>query len=492
MSRFVALCSLAVATLIVLAAPGAGLRAAAPAAPTAPLARALDPILDRPALASAFWGVEVKSLRSGRVLYARNASKNLKPASTMKLVTTAAALDALGAGARLRTTVETAGRLDASGRILGDVYLVGGGDPNLSGRFHDGRVTAVFEELADALQKAGVKRIEGRLVGHDGLFTGDRRGDDWAWDDLVWWYGAEVSALSFNDNCADLRVTAGERAGDPVILDRDPVSAHYRVVATATTSAAGTPPALVLRRASGTNIVEISGTFPIGQPAWTASVALEDPARYAATVFGEVLARKGIVVSGEVATSATPLPAERRTLAVHESEPLSAIVKVVNKVSQNLHAEMLLRLVGAHRRGDGSMEAAEEAVGDFLQRSGVERESWGLQDGSGLSRSDLLTPHGMVQLLTAMARHPAAEAFLDSLPVAGVDGTLANRMKDGAAHGRAQAKTGSIRNVNALGGYVTTRGGERLVFYAAVNHHVSSTDAVAALDALVTVLADQK
>ena len=158
----------------------------------------------------------MRSLRSGRVLYARDAEKNFKPASTLKLVTTAAALDAFGPDARLRTTVETAGRLDAYGRILGDVYLVGRGDPNLSGRFHAGRATAPLEELADALQKPpGVRRIEGRLVGHEGLFQGDRRGEDWAWGDLVWSYGAEVSALSFNDNAAQLSAARRRARGRP-------------------------------------------------------------------------------------------------------------------------------------------------------------------------------------------------------------------------------------------------------------------------------------
>ena len=170
----------------------------------------------------------------------------------MKLVTTAAVLDALGPDERLRTTVETAGRLDAFGRVLGDVYLVGRGDPNLSGRFSEGRITAAFEELADALRAAGVRRIEGRLVGHEGLFAGDRRGEDWAWEDLVWWYGAEVSALSFNDNCADLTVLRGRARGrSGARRARAPSRRYYRVVSTAVTSAAGTAPALVLTRAPG-------------------------------------------------------------------------------------------------------------------------------------------------------------------------------------------------------------------------------------------------
>src|SRR5512139_3156 len=183
------------------------------------LKRAIDPIVSRPDFAPAFWGIEVRSLSTGRTLYARNAEKAFRPASNMKLVTTAAALDAYGPDARLRTTVETAGRLDRLGRVLGDVYLVGRGDPDLSARFTPGRPTAVFEEMADALAAAGVRRVEGRLVGHEGAFTGDRRGSDWSWDDLAWGYGAEVSALSFADNLVEARLTPGERVGDPAVLD---------------------------------------------------------------------------------------------------------------------------------------------------------------------------------------------------------------------------------------------------------------------------------
>ena len=173
------------------------------------LGKAIDAIVSRPDFAPAFWGIEVRSLATGRTLYARNAEKAFRPASSMKLVTTAAALDAYGKDARIRTTVETAGRLDALGRILGDVYLVGRGDPNLGGRFTSGRPAAAFEEMADALVAAGIRRIEGRVIGHEGAFTGDRRGSDWTWEDLVWGYGAEVSALSYADNQVEVTVAPG-------------------------------------------------------------------------------------------------------------------------------------------------------------------------------------------------------------------------------------------------------------------------------------------
>jgi serine-type D-Ala-D-Ala carboxypeptidase/endopeptidase (penicillin-binding protein 4) len=476
----------AFACLVLLAASPAVARDPAPQA----LKRGIDRILDREVFAPAFWGVEVRDLRSGRVLYERNARKNFKPASTLKLVTTAAVLDAIAPDERLRTTVETAGRLDAFGRVLGDVYLVGRGDPNLSGRFTDGRRTAALEEMANALWSAGVRRVEGRLIGHEGLFTGERRGEDWSWQDLVWWYGAEVSALAFNDNCADLTVTAGERAGDPVRVGREPASAYYRVVSTATTSAAGTPPALTLSRAPGSNEVRLSGTYPIAAETWEGSAALEDPALYAATVFAEVLAARGIVVAGAVATSSQPLPAAVRVLASHESPPLLEILKAVNKTSQNLHAEMMLRLLGARRRGVGSADAGREAVAEFLRRVGVEPSAWAMQDGSGLSRSDVLTPHEMTSLLAAMDRHPRAAAFRETLPIAGRDGTLKNRMRGGAGDGRVVAKTGTLRQVNALAGYVTTRSGSRLAFVAVANHHTAAASAATgALDEIGTLLA---
>jgi serine-type D-Ala-D-Ala carboxypeptidase/endopeptidase (penicillin-binding protein 4) len=471
--------------LPLLAAP-AGARDLAPST----LRKPLDGIADRAAFAPASWGIEVRSLRTGKVLYGRNPQKNLRPASTLKLVTTAAALDAFGAEERLRTTVETAARLDGRGRLLGDVYLVGGGDPNLSGRFHQGRVTAAFEALADQLRAGGVRRIEGRLLGHEGLFAGERRGEDWGWGDLVWWYGAEVSALSFNDNCADLEVAPGEREGDPVVVDRVPVSDYYRVLSVATTGPRGAAPALTLQRDLGSNVIRLSGTLPHGAGAWTGSVALEDPARYAATVFKEVLEARGVLVLGEVSTSSAPLPAGRRVVASRDGEPLREVLKAVNKPSQNLHAEMLLRLLGARRKGAGTPEAGHEAVDDFLRRLGVVPQAWDLRDGSGLSRSNVLTAHEMVSLLAAMDRHPQAAAFRDSLPVAGVDGTLRNRLKGPPAEGRVLAKTGTLRHVNALAGYVTTRSGERLAFYAAVNNLTASpSHGVGALDDIARYLA---
>ncbi len=462
-----------------------GIAAAREPSPAA-VEKAVERALDRPAFATAYWAVEVRSLASGRVLYERNARKNMTPASTMKLLTTAAALDAFGPDARFRTTLDTAGRMDGLGRILGDVFLVGRGDPMLSRPGPDGR--SAFDVLADGLRASGVKRIEGRVVGHEGLFK-DRRGEDWEWSDLVWCYGAEVSALAWNDNCAGLVVSAGEHVGEPVVVERSPRSRYYTVDSSATTSPAGTESDLRLERDLGSNAIRLSGTHPSGGALEALNVALEDPARYAATVFVEMLEARGIKVAGDAATSSLPLPLGTRTLLAHDSPPLSEIIKPINKSSQNLYTEMLLRQLGAGRKAEGSVEAGREALGEFLKRLGVTGQGV-LQDGSGLSRTDMLAPHDLVSLLVAMDKHPHAAAFRDSLPIAGVDGTLETRMRGTAAERRVFAKTGTLRQSNALAGYLTTRSGSRLAFSIVVNHHTApGREATDAIDAALAALA---
>ncbi|HEX9186048.1 MAG TPA: D-alanyl-D-alanine carboxypeptidase/D-alanyl-D-alanine-endopeptidase [Vicinamibacteria bacterium] len=462
------------------------------------LAKAIDAILSRPEFAPALWGVEVRSLATGRTLYARNAEKAFRPASSMKLVTSAAALDAFGPEARIRTTVETAGRIDGFGRVLGDVFLVGRGDPNLSARFSPGRPTAAFEAMADALAAAGVRRIEGRLIGHEGAFTGDRRGSGWTWEDLAWGYGTEVSALSFSDNRADVALSPGERPGDPVLLDVMPdtgcLSITSAVVTAEATPAgeAGEGDGVTLVREPGSNDVRLDGRLPIGTT-WEDGLAVSDPARCAVRVFQQVLQAKGIRVSGGAATSSGPLPAGARVLAAHEGAAMAEMVRVVNKRSQNLHAEMLLRLLGLRAKGEGTADAGHEAVAAFLARLGVPDAGWGRTDGSGLARTNLLTPAGLVSLLTAMDRHPQAAAFRESFPIAGIDGTLEKRMRGTPAEGRVLGKTGTLNQASALAGYVTTVHGERLAFAILVNNHAGrGREGVEAIDAIATALAKSR
>jgi D-alanyl-D-alanine carboxypeptidase/D-alanyl-D-alanine-endopeptidase (penicillin-binding protein 4) len=470
-----------VAALAMLAAAGPGSRS--------PLAGGIDRIVEAPDFEPAFWGIEVRDLAGGQVLYERNAGKSMMPASVTKLFATAAALDAYGPGARFRTTLETAAPLDANGRLAGDLYLVGRGDPGLGEIGPDGREG--LDALTDALVAAGVRLVDGRVVGCDGAFAGERRGPAWEWGDLVWCYGAEVSGLSWNGSCADVIVSPGARPGDPATVLRRPVSSYYEVVSTAKTSAAREKSDLKLVRDLGSRRIEISGTTPAGAGAAVLSVALENPALFATTLFVERLTARGIPVTGGAAAAASSPPEATRVLAARESEPLARILEETNKPSDNGRAESLLRLVG-RAQGEGSLERGVEAVGDFLARLGVDTHAASLADGSGLAVTDLATPRQIVDLLAAMDRHRYAQVFRASLPVAGRDGTLERRMRGTRAEGRVVAKTGTRQHVNALAGYVDTASGRRLAFAILLNHHtLPSHEGNAAIDAICDLLARQ-
>lgn len=453
------------------------------------MARSIEALLARPELRRASVGVEVRRLRDGAVLFAHDPDRYVAPASSLKLVVSAAILDALGPDARIRTSLESSAAVDAQGSLAGDLFLVGRGDPDLDGRVSGGRATGVFEELADALKAAGVRRVEGRLIGHEGLFQGDRRGVDWGWEDLVWWYGAEVSALSFNDNCADLRVSPGRRVGDPVSVAISPATAYFSVTSTATTGPPAPKSDLVLERDLSSNAIRLGGSLGLGSLPEELNVALVDPARYAATVLAEVLASRGILVTGGVATTSDPLPAGGRVVAFHDSPPLPELLAIMNKPSRNLHAEMLLRLLGATAGGEGSAAAGIEAELQLIDRLGLDRQDFVLHDASGLSRLDLVTAHGLAGLLAAMARHPHARAFRDSLPVAGVDGSLRNRLKGTRAQGRLQAKTGWRRQTSSLAGYATAGGGDELAFAVLLGDHtLDSQEAGTLLDRIALAI----
>jgi D-alanyl-D-alanine carboxypeptidase/D-alanyl-D-alanine-endopeptidase (penicillin-binding protein 4) len=446
-------------------------------------ARQFDQTLAQAEYAVALWGIEVRSLTSGEVLFEYGASTNMQPASTLKLVTTAAALDAFGPQRRFATAVETAARVDERGRLLGDLYLVGGGDPGLSAR-HAPPV-GTLEALAETLFAAGIRRVEGRLIGHEGLFEASRRPEGWDWEDLVWGYGAEVSALSFHDNSVDLRASPGQGVGAPLVVVASPSTAYYQLTSSATTSPRGSKQELKLTRELGGNRIHLSGTFPRRSRAWKGSVALEDPARYAATVLREVLTRRGITVVGDVETSADPLPETRRVLARHEGPALAALLREVNKESMNLHAELLLRQLGLTRGPKGSAESGREAVDAFLAKLHVGSQHWAIRDGSGLSEANLVSAHGMVDLLVAMDRHPEAEVFRQSLAVSGVDGTLQYRLR--TVRRRILAKTGALAHVRGLVGYATREDGDRLAFAILLNHYTGQRG-TRAIDRLAATL----
>lgn len=483
---------------------------AAPAASFkhAPRKSALDKRIDRILGASdaqrGFWGIEVVQLASGKLLYDRDASHLFIPASNMKMFTTAAALEKLGADYVFRTTVESAAAPDADGRV-GNLSLVGRGDPNLGSRTfpytYRGPAQPAdkfLNDLADQVKARGVREVTGTLVADDSYFVWEPFAPNWAADDLEWGYGAPVTALAFNDNLLTLHLKPAAKAGDKASVRLDPVADYFEIRNALVTSAAGTEEKYSFERLPGSMQLDVWGQIPVDAEEDTDTVAIANPPQLVAELFRRALEARGIVVKGEIAVhhstrldAASPQkapasPEARVVLAKHDSPPLSEAIKVVNKESENLHAEMLLRTLGHVLNNQGSLAGGLEALNAFAtQEVGILPGETYFSDGSGLSREDLVAPHAAVKLVYFMAHSPHFQAYFDSLPVSGIDGTLAHRLFAGEVRGKIHAKTGSVEHVNTLSGYMDLPSGKRLVFSIMANNHPLANKAgQEALDAI--------
>jgi serine-type D-Ala-D-Ala carboxypeptidase/endopeptidase (penicillin-binding protein 4) len=447
-------------------------------------------------LARGFWGLEVSSLSTGKVLYARDADRLFTPASNTKLFTTAAALALIGPDYSFHTTVETNGTLDTHGRLTGDLVLVGRGDPNLSGRelpyaLHTQRndhPIRVLEQLADTLAQKGVKYVDGDIIADDSYFAFERYGEGWSQDDLVWADGAPVSALTINDNVIFVNILPADRAGDRAFVSITPFADYYRIDNRIITTPAGTGRKIFINREPGATVLTLWGNMPLDDAGANEALAIEDPAEFAAGLFRQLLEVRGIAVYGRQKTRHTELSSlstltvtasaaarggdeplrqlqnQPLVLASYQSKPLIEDVRVINKVSQNLHAEILLRLLGRERGTAGTVEGGLEVLRGFLNQAGIPGDQYAFYDGSGLSRQNLVTPHTVVQLLLYADSQPWGQSFRDTLPLAGTDGSLSDRFKSGDVQGRVHAKTGSLGGVKTLSGYATTNRGERIAF----------------------------
>jgi D-alanyl-D-alanine carboxypeptidase/D-alanyl-D-alanine-endopeptidase (penicillin-binding protein 4) len=443
--------------------------------------------------------VLVEDARTGAVLYERNARRHFVPASNLKLVVTASALDALGPDYVWRTSLHAGGAVREDGTLDGDLVLYGRGDPNLSGRFSSGGPTAVLEALADSLRARGVRRVAGGVVADESWFEGEHTRPDWEAYDLLWWYAAPVSALSFNDNSIDFTIRPGAPGSPPRITGSPPSSFwSLRNEARTVTRLDSASVPLDFTREPGTNRVTAYGEIAADAPQDTESFAVVNPAGWAGTVFREALEASGIeVVRDSVVVVSdpglSPVPADGAALVEHVSVPLSRVIATVNQRSQNLHAELLLKTLGRETRGTGSFEGGLAAEREFLRAIGVAEDAVHVRDASGLSSGNLVTPEALVTLLRAMRRHPHAGAFLSSLAAPGGEGELRVRFADRPEAAGLRAKTGYIRHVNALSGYLVPSAGDTLVFSILSNNHgLPRAQAVAAIDSIVAVVARER
>ena len=505
----------------------AALPAEAAAPPRKPsLDARIKELLADPDVARGFWGIEVASVATGKTLYSRNSGKLFTPASNAKLFTTAAALALVGPDHRFHTTVESAATLDKYGRLNGDLVLVGRGDPNLSGRTLPYNLKTerkppylrALEALADQVVEKGVKYIDGDVVADDSYYAFERYGEGWAQDDLTWEYGAPVSALTLNDNVLFLTVMPGDRAGEKAFVTLDPFPDYYHLDNRILTTPAGSGPRRFgLNRQPGSDQLTLWGSIPADDAGVTESVAMEDPAGFAAQLFRRMLERRGVAVYGRArarhsdvagistftvtavatagggAAAAPSVPSPRMVLASYLSQPLSEDLRVINKVSQNLHAELALRLLGREKGSGGTIEGGLDVVRTFLAGVGIQPQEYALFDGSGLSRQNLATPHAVLQLLLYAAAQPWFERYRDTLPTAAVDGSLAERFKGTPAAGNVTAKTGSLGHVNVLSGYAKTAKGELVAFSVMCNNHnLTNGRAVATIDQIVLAIVDDE
>jgi D-alanyl-D-alanine carboxypeptidase/D-alanyl-D-alanine-endopeptidase (penicillin-binding protein 4) len=460
------------------------------ASPSPAITRLRDDVLTltrRAGVERAAWGVVVHSLDRNERLVDLNPHALLVPASTAKLVTVATAAEAVGWDYRFETTVRVTGPID-DGVLRGDLVVSGSGDPSIGGR-----AGSDLSGLVAAVTAAGIRRIEGRVIGDDDAVEEPRPQLAWAWDDLGYGTGVIFGALNFAENKMTVTIEPGRAEGEPTRLTVEPHATARPILNRSVTGARRSAQLLWPEQRPAEAFLTVDGSTPLGAKPAHLQVSVGNPTAWFADVLRYRLVQAGIEITGRAADidDVTPRPdvAAAQVIYTHRSEPLSALVQPLLKESINLYAEAVMRL-NAARGSFPTNDAALAGMTARLDAWGIPRNSYQIIDGSGLSRRDVVAPEMLLAVLQRMAATPEASPFVRGLPVAGKDGSLDGRLKGTAAEGNVRAKTGTMSNIRSLAGYVTTRDQERLAFVVLVdNFEGTGAQANEAIDAIATRLA---
>lgn len=473
---------------LALAIAGCGPTRAATAPEPAPVTRAtipryIDSLVSLPQFRNMHWGVLVVDPVAGDTLYAHNADKLFMPASNMKLVTGSVALDRLGPDFRFATTYLAAGTITDS-TLVGHLLIEGTGDPSVSESMHDEDPLAPLRQVADSLRARGIVRIAGHLLPHGDAFSDAPYGYGWAWDDFDAAYSAGVDELFFNEGFTRIRVI-GE--ADSTIVETHPVRnyppATLRLTPPPYDSLANgcrRRPRLRAESDSLTGGVVVSGWIAPGDT-FNTRIAYRDQRRAYIEALRQALAEGGITVAD---SSLEPLEGPDSLFTIH-SPTLAEILPVFEKPSQNQIGEILFKTIAREATGAGRADTARRVIERHLTVWGIDTAGFAIRDGSGLSRHDYLSPRAIVQLLDVMRKHQHFKIFYDALPIAGVDGTIENRMRGTPAEGNIHAKTGTLDKARALSGYVTTADGRMLLFSMLANNYTVPTAEITRVQDLI-------
>ena len=469
-----------------------------------------------PQFRNAHWGILIVDPERGDTVYAHNADKLFMPASNQKIVTGAVGLAQLGPEFRWRTAIEVRGEQKGE-TFSGNIVVHGRGDPTWSDAMRGGSAQSAFAPVADALAERGISKVVGRIVAEGNAFSDEPYGFGWAYDDFDFGYSAPVDELFFNEGFFTLMVKAGTVLAKPLTVSSKPLLTYPKVIVRAVAreraDSVGENKVLRANWDSTAAAVVVTGTLPMGDSS-RIELAYRHSNDAALVAMQEYLVTRHIRFStptrtrkvGRVWRDTTKggqqvgrvfmMPGALRipdTLITLESPPLREVLKRLQKPSQNQMAEILYKTVALERTGFGRADSARALVQRQLVDWGIAPDAIAVRDGSGLSRHDYVAPRTLVKILDTMRRSPSFDVFYAALPIAGVDGTIASRMKGTVAANNVRAKTGTVDKARSLSGYVTTADGQILVFSFLCNNFTVSTRAVERVqDAMAVRLASMR